>query len=87
MQPLKLPRRQQQLYDRLLGRGDVAISDLFFAIATLHAQGRPDAFDQRFQQMWLGPYITALNRNLSDHRMRVEPGALKGTYRLTRIAA
>lgn len=77
-----LPRRQQQLYDLLLGRGDVPIERLFLSIATLHSQGHPGAFKTQFQQRYLGPYITALNRRLADQQMRVEPGAMKNTYRL-----
>lgn len=82
-----LPKRQQQLYDRLLGRGDVPIEQLFYAIATLHAQGSEQAFSTAYQQRWLGPYLAALNRNLADRRMKVEPGALKGTYRLVAATA
>lgn len=85
--PSSLSRRQQQLYDRLLGRGDVPISDLFFAIATLHAQGSEQSFNTAFQQRWISPYIVALNRKLADQNLRVEPGALKGTYRLVAATA
>lgn len=78
----RLPKRQQQLYERLIGRGDVSIPDLFYTIATLRAQGLPAAFKVQYQQRYLGPYIAALNRNLVADRLRVEPGALKNTYRL-----
>lgn len=77
-----LPKRQQQLYDLLLGRGDVTIERLFGAISTPHSQGHPSAGTTRFQQHYLGPYISALNRRLAVTGLRVEPGALKNTYRL-----
>jgi hypothetical protein len=83
----RLPKRQQQLYDRLLGRGDVPIDQLFFTIATLHAQQSEQAFNTAYQQRWLGPYLTALNRNLAGQKLKVEPGALKGTYRLVAATA
>lgn len=83
----RLPRRQQQLYDRLFGRGDVAIDQLFYSIATVKAQGTPLSLKTQYQQRYLGPYIAALNRNLAGERLRVEPGALKNTYRLVSVTA
>jgi hypothetical protein len=73
-----LPRQQQTLHDLLLGRGDVPIATLYGA---LFSEPRPAAQ----QQMWLGPYITRLNRRLAKAKLRVEPGALKGTYRLVAV--
>jgi hypothetical protein len=73
---VNLPRRQQQLYDLLFGRGDVPISDLYAAIT------KPDCDNRRDMQQWLGSYITRMNRRLRSHGLKVEPGALKGTYRL-----
>lgn len=78
---LDLPRRQQQLHDLLLGRGDVPIPDLYTGMTERAAD--PDAMSD--MQRWLGPYITALNRNLADRRLRVEPGAMKATYRLVAL--
>lgn len=80
----KLPRRQQQLFDLLLGRGDVPIDHLYWSM-----QGNPVRNGDLLvadMQRWLGPYITALNRNLVDRKMRVEPGALKNTYRLVAVS-
>lgn len=75
--PDALPGRQQQLHDLLFGKGDVLVTDL-------HASMFPDAAPRRTTDMqrWLGPYITALNRNLVCRRLRVEPGDLKNSYRL-----
>lgn len=75
---MNLPRRQKQLYDLLLGRGDVLIDDLMTGVwGTAQFQRTTQT-----QQRYLGPYITALNRNLCEHGLKVEPGALKNTYRL-----
>lgn len=71
------PVQQQALLDRLLGRGDVPIPDLY---GTLR-EPRGDETVQ-YQQRWLGPYIHSLNKNLAERGLRVEPGALKNTYRL-----
>lgn len=78
----KLPRRQQQLHDLLLGRGDVFVDQLFSNMTHRDVNGRAVADMQR----WLGPYITALNRSLADRKLRVEPGALKNTYRLVAVS-
>ena len=71
-----LSPREQQLYDLLFGRGDVPIKELY------EAMGGPPNPKWRYIQRWLGPYITLLNRRLEG--MKVEPGALKQTYRLVR---
>jgi len=71
-----LPKRQQQLHDLLLGRGDVQIAALYAGMAERPSDSVSD------MQRWLGPYITALNRNLVERRLCVEPGTVKNTYRL-----
>lgn len=78
---MNLPRRQQQLYDLLLGRGDVLIAALYVAM------DGPESMSAvtRTQQQWLSPYVTALNASLADHKLKVEPGALKNTYRLVKL--
>ena len=74
--PTDLPERQQQIYDVLKGRGDVPITELAAAIDSPKQ-------DLAAQQQWLGPYSVRLNRRLAKQKLRVKPGALKGTYRLT----
>lgn len=71
---IALPRRCQQLYDALSGRGDVPFATLCEAI---DANLGPTA-----SQQWLGPYVTRLNRRLVKHGLAVKPGVVKGTYRL-----
>lgn len=73
---MNLPRRQKQLYDLLLGRGDVLIPELFIAMDGPEHLSVTTASQQR----WLSPYIGNLNARLEG--FRVEPGALKNTYRL-----
>lgn len=82
---MNLPRRQKQLYDLLLGRGDVPIVDLYADLNSIKVTDV--ASTTQHMQRWLGPYITALNRNLADARLHVEPGALKNTYRLVAVTA
>ena len=77
---MNLPRRQKELYDLLLGRGDVPIEDLHNTV-----RNSADVFSVQAMQMWLGPYISNLNKSLEPHGLKVEPGALKQTYRLVRI--
>lgn len=69
-----LPKRQQQLYDALAGRGDVAWETLAEAIEANLGDCHP--------AQWLGPYVTRLNRRLAKKGLAVKPGALKGTLRL-----
>lgn len=73
---MNLAPRQKQLYDLLLGRGDVLIPELFIAM------DGPDhlSVTTASQQRWLSPYIANLNSRLEG--LKVEPGALKNTYRL-----
>jgi hypothetical protein len=73
-----LPKRQKDLHDLLLGRGDVPIPQLFEDMRTADT---PD-YDLKGQQRWLGAYISALNKSLAERGLRVEPGALRNTYRL-----
>lgn len=73
---MTLPLRQQQLYDALKGRGDVRWEELIAAIDA-EPKGRLDQY--------LGPYIIRLNRRLAKEGQKVQPGALKGTLRLTVI--
>lgn len=73
---LNLPRRQKQLFDALLGKGDVSwqtLCDAIEAEPTVHLA------------QYLGPYITKLNRRLVKSSLKVEPGRMKGTYRLVAI--
>ena len=75
-QPLELPRREQDLYDLLAGKGDVPIPVLYAGM------GGPDGADQLRQQQWLGAYVTKLNRRVKNLKMRVRPGEARGTYAL-----
>lgn len=76
--PKPLPRRQQELYDLLKGKGDVPILSLY---AALCPPGR-DEVSQRDAQQHLGSLITRANRRLAKRGLRIQPGFLKGTYRL-----
>jgi hypothetical protein len=71
-----LPLRCQQIFDTLKGRGDVPVHELCQAI-----DKKSTAFS--YDQQFLGSYINRLNRRLKKRGMKVKPGALKGTYRLT----
>lgn len=73
---LVLPKREQDLYDLLAGKGDVAIDDLF------RDMGGPEYDESRNRQQWLGPYVTKLNRRLKKLKIKVRPGVARGTYRL-----
>ncbi len=75
----KLPARTQQLNDLLFGRGEVLVTDIYVAMG-----GPPEPSYTKAQ--WLGPYITRLNRRLRGEGLKVEPGKLKGSYRLVRSA-
>lgn len=78
---MKLARRQQELYDLLLSRGDVAIDTLYDCMGG--PEGRSTLTRGRsYAQAWLGGYVTRLNRKLAGHDLKVEPGDLKRTYRL-----
>lgn len=75
-QPLELPRREQDLYDLLAGKGEVPIDVLY------EGMGGPPCDDPRRRQQWLGPYTTKLNRRIRNLKMRVKPGRLRDTYAL-----
>lgn len=72
----KLPLRCQQIFDCLSGRGDVPAQELCRAI-----EKDISAFSDA--QMYLGSYITRLNRRIRGNGLQVIPGSMKGTYRLT----
>lgn len=76
---ITLPRRQQQLHDLLLGRGDVPIQALYETMRETDAVEDPSIAQM---QRWLSPYISALNKKITCRGLRVEPGAVKSTYRL-----
>lgn len=76
----ELPARQQQLHDLLFGRGDVPIADIYAAMCN-----QPVDETVQYKQRWVAAYVTALNRNLAGRNLKVEPGALKNTYRLVAI--
>jgi len=80
---IELPRRQRQLYELLFGKGDVSISQLYVAMRGFTGDG---GIAVAFMQRHLSPYITLLNRSLAAHGMKVEPGALKNTYRLIAVS-
>jgi len=74
---MTLGPQQQKLHDLLFGKGDVLIEDLYRAL-----RGEPDGLSSAAMQRRISPYIVALNHKLAPAKMRVEPGALKQTYRL-----
>lgn len=76
--PAALPVREKALYDALAHGQDVKIEVLFAA-----AGGPPDLPYNK--QMWLGPYITKLNRRIKNHKLKVQPGVARGAYRLVSI--
>ncbi len=59
---------------------DVRIDDLY---AQFWGDGQ---LAQSEMQQRLGPYITRLNRKLKAVKEQVAPGALRGTYRRSKIA-
>ena len=73
---LTLPRREQDLYDLLAGKGDVPIAAIY------QAMGGPEDRDPRYHQQYLGIHVTRLNRRLKNMRMKVKPGEARGTYTL-----
>lgn len=82
MTDLKLPERQRDLYDLLVGKGDVAVLELYRGMGGPADHGS----DVRYAQQYLGGYITKLNRRLKEHRIRVKPGRMKNTYALTVVS-
>ncbi len=78
---LGLPPSLQSLFDLLIGRGDVEIGIIYAQLGG--PQDRAKEIDDNgrwYAQSWVGTYISRLNRKLVG--MKVEPGALRGTYRL-----
>lgn len=77
---IRLPSTQQRaLLDTLRDKGDVAIDDLFAVIDGPGERYR----SSRQRQQWLGSYLIRLNRRLRKHKLKVQPGQMKRTYRLT----
>lgn len=76
---LKLPRKSRELYDLLAGKGDVNIVEIYEAL------GGAGERDHRYSQQWVGAYVTALNRRLKNHHLRVKPGQMKRTYALVAV--
>lgn len=77
---LELPTKMKQLLDVMEPAGqDVTVVKMFEAV-----KGEKATAEYRHLQQHMGPYITRLNRRLAQYRYRVEPGRLKGTYRLSR---
>lgn len=76
---LKLTVSERMLFDLFDRHGeDVPIDVLYVGMS-----GPPDRADETtYPQKWLGGYITRLNRRLAAVNMKIEPGALKRTYRL-----
>lgn len=73
-----LPPKMQALYDVMPQDGkDVAMLKMFVAV-----KGDLTDEPQRHVQQHLGSYITRLNRRLAKQKKRIEPGRMKGTYRL-----
>lgn len=75
--PAELTPRQRDLLKMLPLNEDVSVTTLYESFIG-HADGR----DRRQAQQYLGSWITRLNRRLKKHRLRVQPGRLKHTYRL-----
>lgn len=73
-----LPPKMQALYGAMASDGkDVSMMKMFAAV-----KGDLSDEPQRHIQQHLGSYITRLNRRLAKRKERIEPGRLKGTYRL-----
>lgn len=76
---LELPPKLGELYRFLDGKGDVDILEIYTSV--VEPRERP----LREAQQYLGPYITKLNRRLREHKKRVVPGRIKGTYCLSAL--
>lgn len=81
MNGLKLTRRQQDLFDLIADRGEVDVNHLY----ACYYGRRPkiEVSPIRYAQIRMGPPISRLNRKLRRQGMLVEPGQIKGSYRLT----
>jgi len=77
---LALPPKLAILYGLLEPGEDVHVIHLYERVV-----GNPMA-DQRRAQQTLSAYFIRLNRRLKHRKLKVEPGALKGTYRLVQVA-
>ena len=77
---IELPPKLQALYDLLECGEDVHVLNLYQKVVDKETN------DQRFAQQVLGSYFTKLNRRLRQARKCVQPGSLKGTYRLVPLA-
>lgn len=73
---LALSDRERELLAILEGKDDVLIPVIYFKM------GGPNGKTVVYQQRWLGGYISRLNKALEGSSLRVEPGALKRSYRL-----
>ena len=71
-----LPPHLQAVYDVLECGEDVHVLNIYQKVIGKETN------DQRFAQQVLGSYFTKLNRRLRGARKCVQPGPLKGTYRL-----
>lgn len=72
-----LTPRLKELYDIFELDSDLSVTTIFERFTA----GAMDC-DHRHAQQYLGAYFTKLNRRLRSRRQRVQPGRLKGTYRL-----
>lgn len=70
---IDLPPQLSKLFSELFGKGDVPFVHLCTVLGIKEG---------RHHQQALGPYVVRLNRRLKLHKMRVEPGQMKKTYRL-----
>lgn len=81
--------KQQILVDTLMGKGDVPIAALYDALGgppqhaerVLERRG-PRGGGGSYAHAWISTYIRRTNQNLTKDQLRIEPGALKRTYRL-----
>lgn len=84
---LKLPKKQQILYDKLRAGGDVAILDLYLALGL--DPERAHEKDDKSRSLAQGRvimHVVRLNRRLAEHRLKVVPGAIKRTYCLSPLS-
>lgn len=81
---LKLPKKQQRLYDRLRSGEDVPIVDLYLTLGlnAERAQER-DEKSRSYAQSCVIAYITRTNRRLVKHNLVIHPGRTKHTYCLS----
>lgn len=77
---LKLPSRQQDLYVLLLDKGDVDINHLFACY--FGRKPKIEGSAVRYAQVHMSPPICRLNRKLRPYGKVIEPGQIKGSYRL-----